>query len=151
MKVYLLKDVEAGPAGKIVNVSDGYAMNFLLPRKLAVEVTRENEKSFAQRQKVLDVQQKLVEEKSSLLAQKVKGLKVVIKAKAHHEADATGKLYGALGAAEVVAALAQEGVIVAKSQIVFDKAIKTVGVHTVTVKLSNKLQPQCTIKVVAEC
>jgi len=153
MKVFLLQDVEKlGMAGEIVKVSDGHAANFLFPRKLAVEVTPQNEKGFAARQKTVDKREEAIATKTSLLAERVKALKVVIATKAHEaEANAgSAKLYGAVSAGDVVAALAEQGVVVAKSQIEFDKAIKTTGTHSVTVKLSTKLQPKFTLKVVAE-
>lgn len=153
MKVFLKEAVQGvGEAGKIINVSDGYAINFLLPRGLAVEVTAANEKGFINRQKNLQKREEVIEAKTSQLAEKVKSLKVVIACKAHDVDKGTtaAKLYGALGAAEVVTALAEQGVAVSKSQIVFEKAIKTTGVHPVTIKLSNKLQPKFMLKVVAE-
>lgn len=153
MKVFLLQDVErVGAAGEIIKVSDGYAINFLLPRELAVEVTPANEKGFLKRQKTIEKREEVIESKTSLLAEKVKSLKVVIKTKAHDfdKASTSAKLYGAVGANEVVEALAEQGVVVAKNQIMFEKAIKTTGSHPVIIKLSNKLQPKFMLKVVAE-
>jgi large subunit ribosomal protein L9 len=153
MKVFLVKDVEKiGMAGEIVKVSDGYAANFLFPRKLAVEVTPENEKGFANRLKVVEKRQEVIATKTSMLAERIKGLKITIKSKAHDldPATSTARLYGAISAHEIVDALAAQGVAVSKSQIAFEKAIKTTGSHSVTLKLSNKLQPQFTVKVVAE-
>lgn len=152
MKVFLLKDVEKiGMAGEIVKVSDGYAANFLFPRKVAVEVTAQNEKGFANRTKVLEKRDEVVATKTSMLAERIKTLKITIKSKAHDDASSTtARLYGAVSASDLVEALAQQGVAVSKSQIAFDKTIKTTGTHLVTLKLSNKLQPQFTVKVVAE-
>jgi len=153
MKVFLLQDVEKiGMSGEIVKVSDGYAANFLFPRKLAVEVTPGNEKGFANRLKVVEKRQEVVATKTSMLAERIKSLKVTIKSKAHDfdPASSSAKLYGAISAHEVVDALAQQGVAVSKSQIEFDKAIKSTGTHMVTLRLSNKLQPQFAVKVVAE-
>jgi large subunit ribosomal protein L9 len=153
MKVFILKDVEkVGVAGEIIKVSDGYAINFLFPRGLAVEVTAANEKGFEKRKKTVEKREEVIASKTSLLAEKVKSLKVVIATKAHDadKAVAQAKLYGSIGAAEVADALAEQGVVVAKNQIIFEKAIKTTGSHPVTIKLSNSLQPKFILKVVAE-
>ena len=150
-KVFLLSDVESvGMAGELIEVADGYASNFLFPRKLAVEVTPQNEAGFLHRVRKIEDRKAVVATKTSMLAEKVKSLKLEIAAKVQDAESASGKLYGAVSAAEIVAALALEGVAVAKSQILFDKAIKTIGTHTVTVKLSNALQPQFSLKVVAQ-
>lgn len=153
MKVFLLQDVvSVGKAGSIINVSDGYAANFLFPRKLALEVTAHNEKGFLERQKMVEKREAVVASKKSELADRVKALKLVIASKAHavEQAGAPAKLYGAINATEVVTALAAEGITVAKNQVEFEKAIKTTGSHSVIIKLSNKLQPKVTVKVVAQ-
>ena len=153
MKVFLLQDVEKiGMTGEIVKVSDGYAANFLFPRKLAVEVTPGNEKGFDRRKKVVEKRHEVVATKTSMLAERIKSMKITLKSKAHDfdAASSTARLYGAVSAHDIVDALAAQGVAVSKSQVEFDKAIKTTGTHTVTLRLSNKLQPQFMVKVVAE-
>lgn len=152
MKVFLIKDVEkVGMAGEIVQVSDGFAGNFLFPRKLAVEVTSANQAGFARRTKVLEQRQEVITSKTSMLAEKIKAAKVVLKSKVHKGKEGEpDELYGALREGLVVDALAEQGIVVAKSQVTFEKPIKTTGVHAVTIKLSNKLQPKLTVKVVSE-
>lgn len=153
MKVFLLKDVEkVGMEGEVVKVSDGYAANFLFPRKLAIEVTPLNEKGFKIRTRVVEKRQEVVATKTSMLAERIKALKIQIKCKAHDYDQTLGiaKLYGAVSAGEIVDALTEHGVSIAKNQITLEKAIKTTGTHAVTVKLSNKLMPQFSLKVVAE-
>ncbi len=147
MKVFLLKDIEKiGMAGEFVKVSDGFAANFLFPRKLAVAVTPENEVSLKQRVKVVEKRKEVIESKTSMLAEKIKSLTVVLKRKIHDN----DKLYGSVAPHEIVDALAEKGVSVSKNQIKFDKPIKSKGLHTVTIKLSSKLQPLLTVKVVPE-
>ncbi|NBV40809.1 hypothetical protein EBR77_03105 [bacterium] len=72
-------------------------------------------------------------------------MKLVLKRKTHDD----GKLYASVNPADVVDLLAAKGIKVGKSQIIFDKAIKTTGTYQVTVKLSSKLQPQVTLQVSA--
>jgi large subunit ribosomal protein L9 len=147
MKVYLLKDVsKVGFAGELLKVSDGYATNFLFPRKLAVQVTSANENYYKSRVKTVEDRKSALESKSSMLAEKIKGLNLTLSRKLH-DGD---KLYASVSSGEVVELLAKEGVSISKSQVVFDKAIKTKGRHTLTIKLSSKLQPKVTLKVVPE-
>lgn len=147
MKVFLVQDVaQVGSKGAIVNVSDGYAMNFLLPRKLAVEVTAHNEGEMVRKSKQVSVHKEVVHSKTSQLAERIKVLKPVMRLKVHDD----NKLYGAVSALDVVDILAAEGISVAKNQIIFEKTIKTKGIHPVTVKLSNSLQPTFMLKITAE-
>ncbi len=147
MKVFLVADVaQLGLKGAIVKVSDGYALNFLFPRKLAIEVTAANEQDIIRRSKQVVVHKEVVHAKTSQLAERIKGLKPVIRLKVHDD----NKLYGAVSALDIVEMLAAEGIVVAKNQIIFEKTIKTKGSHPVTVKLSNSLQPMFMLKVAAE-
>ena len=145
MKVYLLKDIErVGMTGEIIKVSSGYAQNFLFPRKFAIEVTTENEHQFIKKIELGVKRKEVVATKTSMLAEKIKSLELKIARKMHDQ----DKLYGALSASDLVDLLAQHGVNVAKNQIEFDKQIKTKGLHTFTVKLSNSLKPVCSVRVV---
>jgi large subunit ribosomal protein L9 len=147
MKLFLLQDVEKiGIAGEIVKVTDGFAYNFLIPRKLGVEVTPHNEAQFKNRIKVVEHRKEVIESKTSMLAEKIRSIKLTIKRKAHDG----GKLFGAVAPSEIAEALAEKGFAVTKSQISTDKAIKTTGAHEVVVKLSSKLQPTFTLNVVEE-
>lgn len=147
MKVFLLKDVEKiGFAGEIIKVSDGFGFNYLIPRKLGVEVTAQNEKSFENRKKVVEERKEAIASKTSMLAEKIKSIKLTLKRKLH-DGD---KLYGSVSSAEIVDLLSAQGVSVAKNQIEFNKTIKAKGSYDVTVKLSSTLQPKVTVLVVPE-
>jgi large subunit ribosomal protein L9 len=147
MKVFLLKDVEKiGLSGEILKVRDGFALNFLIPRKLAVEITPENTHLYEHKVREVHHRKQVIESKTSMLAEKIGSLKLLLKRKIHD----TGKLYGAIGANEVVDLLSGEGIKVAKNQVIFDKSIKELGSYEITIKLSNTLQPKCTLKIVAE-
>jgi large subunit ribosomal protein L9 len=147
MKVFLLHDVEKiGMAGEIVSVSDGYAHNFLFPRKLAIEVTPANADSFSRRLKVIEKRNEVLESKTSMLAERIKSTTLTIKRKVH-DGD---KLYGAISASDIAELLEQKGISVEKNQIILDKAIKRAGVHTAVVKLSSRWQPTVTVKIVPE-
>lgn len=147
MKVYLVKDVEkVGMAGEIVEVSDGYGSNFLLPRKLAVQITPENEQFYKTRIKHVENRKEVVATATSMLAEKIKSTTIVLKRKMHDD----NKLYGSIGSNEIVDLLAEKGISVSKNQVQFDKSIKSKGTYEITIKLSSRLQPQLTIKVVPE-
>ncbi len=147
MKVYLLKDVsKIGFAGELLKVSDGYANNFLFPRKLAVQITPANESFYKSQLKSVENRKSALESKSSMLAEKIKSIKLTLSRKLHDD----DKLYAAVSPAEIVDLLAKEGVSVSKSQVVFEKSIKTKGRHPITIKLSSKLQPTLMLKVVPQ-
>ncbi len=147
MRVFLKKDVKGlGRAGEIKKVTDGFAHNFLIPQGLAVVVTADNEGQFKLRAESMEHRKEVVATKTSLLADRISSLELVLKRKMHEG----NKLYGSVSAHEVVDLLAHKGVSVSKNQITFDKSIKERGTYLVTVKLSSKLQPQLTLKVVPE-
>ena len=146
MKVYLLSDVEnVGFEGEIITTTEGYAKNFLVPRKLGVVVTAVNEAFYKSRVRNVENRKEAVKTKTSMLAEKIKATKLSIKRKMHE-----GKLYGAISAQDIVELLAQEGISVAKNQILFDKSIKEKGTFDVVIKLSSKLQPALSLKVSEE-
>ena len=146
MQVYMLKDVEnVGMAGMVISVSDGYAANFLFPRKLAVEITEKNKAFYAQKKQKEVVAAEVLNSKVAMLAERIKSLHLSIKERVHD-----GKLYGAIGADEVVELLKAKDIAVNRKQVEFEKSIKTVGEHKVTIRLSSKLKPQLTLKVEAQ-
>jgi large subunit ribosomal protein L9 len=152
MRIFLLQNIpKVGMAGEIIKTSEGYARNYLIPRKLGVEVTTHNEASFANRVKTIVQRKEVVASKTSMLAETIKSIVIEIKRKVH----GTGKireLYGAIHRSEIVDALfAQKNISIAKNQVEFDtKSIKTTGSYLVTIKLSSTLKPVLTVKVVAE-
>jgi len=147
MKVYMLKDVKSvGLAGEVVKVKEGFALNFLVPQKLAIKITPQNEAFYEAKKREVVHREVVIATQTSMLAEKIKALNLVLKRKVHDD----GKLYGAVNATEVVELLAGHGVAVSKSQIEFDKNIKERGTFEITVKLTSKLKPKIGLKVVAE-
>lgn len=147
IQIYLLKDLEKiGIAGSIVRVSEGFAMNFIIPRKLGVKVTNENMKSLTSRVAKVNVKTEVVNSKLAMMAEHIKTLVVTLKERTHND----GKLYGSVGAAEVVDMLKEKGINVDKKQVEFDKTVRSIGEHKVAVRLNSKLRPQFTLKVVGQ-
>lgn len=147
MKVFLLKDVEkVGVAGEIIKVSDGFGRNNLLPRKLAVEVTSDNEGFFKKREKVIEKRQEVIETKTTMAAERIKSMNLTLKRKMHDD----GKLYAKINGAEVAELLANHDIKVRPNDVEFEKSIKAKGTYNITIKLSSRLQPKITLNVISE-
>jgi len=147
MKVYLLADIEGvGIKGEVVKVKEGYADNFLIPRKMGIKITPKNEPFYKQHAKHVEHRKEVISSKTSMLAEKIKGIKLALKRKMHDD----GKLYASVNPSEVAELLGKEGINVSRSQVKMDKAIKEKGTFSVTVKLTSKIQSKVELKVVAE-
>ena len=147
MKVYMLKDVEKiGMAGQIIKVSDGYAINFLMPRKLARKITGNENEFFAHHKNREVVNKEILNSKVAMLAEKIRNLHLLVKERVHDD----GKLYGAVGADEIVELLKEKNITVNRKQVEFKKLLRSVGEHSVVIRLSSKLKPELTLKVIAK-
>ncbi len=147
MKVYLTKDIEkVGLSGEIVKVTDGFGRNFIIARGSGIEVTDKNEQFYQNKSRTVEHRKEVIESKTSILAEKIKNLKVTIKRKMHDD----GKLYGSISPVEIVDALHEHSISLSKSQVIFKKAVKEKGLHKVTIKLTTSLQPELTLNIIAE-
>lgn len=147
MKVYLLKNVEnVGIAGEMLKVKEGYALNFLIPQKMAVKITSKNEAFYSARTKTVENRKEAISSQTSMLGEKIKTLNLSLARKMHDD----GKLYGSISPSEIVDLLAKEGVAISKSQVKFTKNIKEKGSFSVDIKLTSKLQSAFTLKIVPE-
>ena len=81
-----------------------------------------------------------------MLAERINSMTITLKRKMHDD----GKLYGAIGASEVVDELAKEGISISKNKVLFDKSIKNKGTHAATIKLTSTLKPKIKITIVSE-
>ena len=147
MKVILLEDVKGvGKKGQIVNAADGHARNFLFPRKLAQEATKENLAKLDKQQKdAADKHSKGVEA-ATKLAEKLSAATVKIPVKV----GGGNKMFGSIGAKEVAEALvSQAGIEVDRKKIVM-QPVKTLGEHTVVLKLHPEVQLKFSFELVAE-
>ena len=148
MKVIFLQDVKgSGKKGEVKKVADGYARNMLLPKGLAVEATPSNMNNLQNQQ--ASAQHKIDVEKqaASEAAAKVKGKKVIIKAKA----GSNSRLFGSVTPANVADALdSQLGVKVDKKKITLNTDIKNFGSYTAAVKFYTGISENVDIEVVEE-
>lgn len=146
MKVYLIKDVvNVGMAGEIIKVSDGFGINYLVAKKLGIQITEKNAHFYENKKKTVEHRKEVVATETSMLAERINAIAVTLKRKMHNN-----KLYGSVAAHEVTDLLAEKGIKVAKNQVVFDKAIKEKGSYEITIKLSSRLQPKIKLMVVSE-
>ena len=146
MKVILQQDVKGqGKKGQLVEVSDGYARNFLLPRKLAVTATAENLNTMKQQDKARRAQEAAEKAEAEASAKKLEGLMVKVSARAGEG----GRLFGAVTAKEISEALAQQhGMNIAKTKIVLDEPIKACGSYQLKCKLGYEVTGTLNVLVV---
>ena len=145
MKVILLQDVKGkGKKGQLLEVSDGYARNFMLPKKLAIEATpdaintmRMNDKAAAE---------KAAKERAEALdiSKKLRAMTVIVKAKG----GGAGRLFGSVTNQEIADALEKSaGIKLDKRKIVISDPIKSVGTYTVNCKLGYEITAPLTVKI----
>ena len=145
MKVILLEDVKAlGKKGQIVNVSDGYARNMLLPKKLGVEATSKNLNDLKLQKAHEDKVAQENLEAAKAFAQELADKEVTVSIKVGKE----GRTFGSVSTKEIAeAARAQLGYEIDKKKIQLKDAIKTLGTHTVPVKLHTKVTAELKVVV----
>ncbi|MBR2889512.1 MAG: 50S ribosomal protein L9 [Oscillospiraceae bacterium] len=145
MKVILLQDVKGkGKKGQMIEVSDGYARNFMLPKKMAIEATADAINTMRMNDKA--TQERIAREKAEAMATaaKLREMTVIVKAKG----GGAGRLFGAVTNQEIAAALAaQSGIKLDKRKLVLAENIKNVGTYTVTCKLGYEINAPLTVKI----
>ena len=144
MKVVLIKDFEGyGNMGTVIEVKDGFARNYLIPRGIALPATESNlrhvQSILSQKQRKLQKEK----EKALALAKKLEGLVLEIK----HQVGEKGKLYGSVTSTEIAKALAEKGFEIDRKKIILAKPIKDVGIHTVSIKLHPEVEVQIKVDV----
>ena len=145
MKVILLQDVKGkGKKGQMLEVSDGYARNFMLPRKMAVEATADAINTMKMNDKA--TQERIAREKAEALAlsTKLREMTLVVTAKG----GGAGRLFGSVTNQEIADALkVKAGITIDKRKIVISDPIKNVGTYTVTCKLGYEITAPLTVKI----
>ncbi len=144
MKVILQKDVKnLGKAGDLVTVANGYARNYLLPRRMALEATEKRVKEFAHLQKVAEAKRRKALAERQELIKKLQGVNITIKA----AAGDTDKLFGAVTSHDISNELEKHGFSIDRRDIVMEGPIKMLGQHKATVRLGEGLEAELTIAV----
>lgn len=145
MKVILLQDVKGkGKKGQMIDVSDGYARNYMLPRKMAVEATADAVNTMKMNDKA--AAEKAAKERAEALdvSHKLREMTLIVKAKG----GGAGRLFGSVTNQEIADALkASAGIVLDKRKIVISDPIKNVGTYTVTCKLGYEISAPLTVKI----
>ena len=145
MKVILLQDVRGkGKKGQLLEVSDGYARNYMLPRKLAVEATPDAINTMRMNDKAQQEKRQREREEAFALSNRLKDMTIVVKAKG----GGAGRLFGSVTTQEISDTLKSGyGIELDKRRIVLDEQIKTVGEYTVKCKLGYEITADLRLRI----
>jgi large subunit ribosomal protein L9 len=148
MKVILLQELKGrGGEGDVIDVAQGFAVNYLLPRKVAIEATKGNLKQLEQRAKNIQVREEGRIGESNALAEALEGKVVTVFAKVGEE----GRLFGSVTTVMIGEAIADQlGVEIDRRKIETHGHIKDVGPHIVSVAIYREVKAELTVDVVAE-
>ena len=145
MKVILLQDVKGkGKKGQMLEVSDGYARNFMLPKKMAIEATPDAINTMRMNDKA--TQERIAKEKAEALAlsKQLREMTLVVTAKG----GGAGRLFGSVTNQEIADSLkAKTGIALDKRKIIISDPIKNIGTYTVTCKLGYEINAPLTVKI----
>ncbi|MBT9243883.1 50S ribosomal protein L9 [Gemmobacter fulvus] len=144
MQVILLQRVaKLGQMGEVVNVKDGYARNYLLPQGKALRANAGNIKSFEAKKAQLEAQNLETKKEAAVVAEKLDGQAFVV----IRSASDSGALYGSVTTRDAADAATAGGFTVARAQVVLDRPIKDLGLHTVSVVLHPEVTAKITLNV----
>lgn len=144
MEIILLERVEKlGQMGDVVRVKDGFARNFLLPRGKALRATKTNLARFEAERVQLEARNLELKGEAEALGERLEGQTFVI----IRQSSESGQLYGSVSARDVAAAASEDGFSMDKGQVRMDRAIKTLGLHPLTVVLHPEVSVSITVNV----
>ena len=132
MEVILRKDYDKlGFEGEVVNVTKGYARNYLIPKGIALEANSQNLKVFEMQRKKVEVSRLKARGEAEELKHKMEGMVITFS----HKAGEEGKLYGSVTSMDVASYLEKQGIIIDRRKILLEKPIKTVGEFDLSIKI----------------
>lgn len=144
MKVILLERLEGwGTLGDVVNVKDGYARNFLLPRQKALRANAANLKVFEAQRAEIEARNAKAKEAAGRAGEKLDGTSYIL----IRQAGESGQLYGSVAGRDVADAINAEGGKVERSMVALDKPIKTLGLHEVKIRLHSEVAVTVTLNI----
>jgi large subunit ribosomal protein L9 len=147
MKVFLKEDVKnLGKIGDVVNVAEGYARNFLMPKKFAVEANTKNLKEFEHNKRTIQEKAAKIKNASKATADKLSALTLKIMAKAGEE----DKLFGSVTTMDIAEAFKTEGFEIDKKKILLGEPIKRLGEYTVEVKIHSEVNATVKVQVISD-
>ncbi|TAK49922.1 MAG: 50S ribosomal protein L9 [Xanthobacteraceae bacterium] len=144
MEVILLERVaKLGQMGDVVRVKDGFARNFLLARGKALRATKDNRTKFDSMKADLETRNIAAKGEASKVAEKIDGRNIVVL----RQASETGQLYGSVSSRDLVGLMEKDGINVARSQILLDAPIKTIGRHKIVIAVHPEVEVGITVTV----
>ena len=147
MKIILKEDIKKlGKMGQIVDVADGYARNYLVPKGFAVEASTKNVRSLEHEKKIIQEKARKHKDSAQDLASRISAMTLTIKAKAGEEE----KLFGSVTTMDIAEALLTRGVEIEKKKIVLEEPIKRLGSYSVQIKLHPDVSVPLNIQVIQE-
>ena len=147
MKIILLDDVaKVGRRGEVRDVSDGYARNFLIPKKLALSATAGNLQNLEHIKRQQDAKAGRIKGEAEVLRQRIEGLTYEERRQASEE----GKLFGSVTAQDLVDFLGRQGVKIERRRVQLDEPIKTLGETSVPIRLHAEVTAQLRVNVLRE-
>ena len=147
MKVILLEDIEGrGKAGDIIEVKNGYARNYLIPRKLAIPATGKNLAQLEHQRRLIQAKEAKRKKTAQALKEQIEKLSITIPCKVG-ESD---KLFGSVTAKDIAQALKKEGIEVDKRWIKLDEPLKNLGVYNVPIHLDQNIEATLKVWLVRE-
>ena len=147
MEVILRTHVDnVGKRGEIVKVADGYARNYLLPRKLALPATEGNKKHVERERKIVEARESAEKGQAEAIAARLTGIDIAIE----RRVGDTEQLYGSVTAVDIADFLKTQGFEIDRRKLILPEAIKSLGDHSVPLKLHREVTAPLTIHVVKE-
>ena len=147
MEVILREHVDnLGRRGEIVKVAAGYARNFLLPRKLALPATAGNKKHVERERKIMETREAEEKAQASTVAARLAAVEISIS----RRTGDTDQLYGSVTGGDIADFLKAKGFEIDRRKLILPEPIKTIGEHTVPLKLHREVTVPLTVKVVKE-
>ena len=147
MKIVLTQDRDAlGLEGDIVDVANGYARNYLIPKKIALEANKQNIKLMEMQKKKIEAKRFKAREDAEKVKEKMADVVITISQKAGEE----NKLYGSVTSMDIASQLEKQGIAIDRRKIALDKPIKTLGEFDVPVKLYPEVTGSIKVVVIPE-
>lgn len=147
MKVILREDVpDLGSTGDVVNVKDGYARNYLIPKLLAVQASTKSMRQMEHQKKLIESHKSKVRKDAHIMAEDIEKISCTIPMLVGEQ----DKLFGSVTSKDIEEALSQEGISISRKRIILEEPIKSLGVYTVDVRLHTEVTAKLKVWVVAK-
>ena len=147
MKVILKEDVaDLGSVGDVVNVKNGYARNYLIPKQLAVQASTKNLSQMEHQKKLIESHKSRVKKDADTMAEDIEKISCTIPMLVGEQ----DKLFGSVTSKDIEEALIQEGINISRKRIILEEPIKSLGVYTVDVRLHTDVTAKLKVWVVAK-